>query len=76
ASRFYDRTLPVARGQHAVERLRQLFAQALGYPLPSGMGDYGLKPLAALDNTLQAPFVLFLHGTTWDTKHWPELYWR
>ncbi|WP_277302562.1 glycosyltransferase family 9 protein, partial [Pseudomonas viridiflava] len=57
ASRFYDRALPVARGQHAVERLRQLFAQALGYPLPSGMGDYGLKPLAALDDTLQAPFV-------------------
>ncbi|MCF5575439.1 lipopolysaccharide heptosyltransferase I, partial [Pseudomonas syringae] len=76
ASRFYDRALPVARGQHAVERLRQLFAQALGYPLPVGMGDYGLKPLAALDGAPQAPFVLFLHGTTWDTKHWPEVYWR
>ncbi|POR70619.1 lipopolysaccharide heptosyltransferase I [Pseudomonas syringae] len=76
ASRFYDRAFPVARGQHAVERLRQLFAQALGYPQPSGMGDYGLKPLATLDDSLQAPFVLFLHGTTWDTKHWPELYWR
>ena len=22
------------------------------------------------------PYVLFLHGTTWDTKHWPEAYWR
>jgi heptosyltransferase-1 len=20
--------------------------------------------------------VVFLHGTTWDTKHWPEAYWR
>ncbi|RMS45886.1 Lipopolysaccharide heptosyltransferase I [Pseudomonas coronafaciens pv. garcae] len=76
ASRFYDRALPVARGQHAVERLRQLFAQALGYQLPAGMGDYGLKLLAGLDDTPRAPFVLFLHGTTWDTKHWPELYWR
>ena len=31
ASRFYQRRLAVARGQHAVERLRQLFAVALGY---------------------------------------------
>ena len=22
------------------------------------------------------PYVVFLHGTTWDTKHWPEAYWR
>lgn len=74
ASRFYDRPLSVARGQHAVERLRQLFAQALGYELPAELGQYGLKRLAPSDDT--APFVLFLHGTTWDTKHWPELYWR
>ncbi|MFJ4141755.1 lipopolysaccharide heptosyltransferase I [Pseudomonas sp. NPDC089734] len=76
ASRFYDRPYPVARGQHAVERLRQLFAQALGYELPAGLGNYGLKRLAALDEALEAPFVLFLHGTTWATKHWPEHYWR
>ncbi|MBX8535199.1 lipopolysaccharide heptosyltransferase I [Pseudomonas cichorii] len=76
ASRFYDRPYPVARGQHAVERLRQLFAQALGYELPAGLGNYGLKRLSALDETLEAPFVLFLHGTTWATKHWPEHYWR
>lgn len=23
-----------------------------------------------------APYVVFLHGTTWTTKHWPEAYWR
>lgn len=34
ASRFYRRAYPVAWGQHAVERTRQLFAQALDYPLP------------------------------------------
>ena len=78
ASRFYDRDrrYPVARGQHAVERLRQLFAQALGYELPPGLGDYGLKPLEALSDSLESPYVLFLHGTTWATKHWPEMYWR
>ncbi len=20
--------------------------------------------------------MVFLHGTTWESKHWPELYWR
>lgn len=43
AARFYSRRLAVARGQHAVERLRQLFAVALGYDLPKALGDYGLS---------------------------------
>ncbi|TDV51389.1 heptosyltransferase-1 [Pseudomonas graminis] len=76
AARFYDRPYAVARGQHAVERLRQLFGQALGYQVPAGLGDYGLDRSRLLTATSDAPFVLFLHGTTWDTKHWPELYWR
>ncbi len=76
AARFYDRPFAVARGQHAVERLRQLFGQALGYQVPAGLGDYGLDRSRLLTATNDAPFVLFLHGTTWDTKHWPELYWR
>jgi heptosyltransferase-1 len=76
ASRFYDRSIAVARGQHAVERLRQLFARALGYELPTGLGHYGLKRLAGSEDAATTPFVLFLHGTTWDSKHWPELYWR
>ncbi|MCW2269308.1 Lipopolysaccharide heptosyltransferase 1 [compost metagenome] len=75
SSRFYDRRLSVARGQHAVERVRQLFGLALGYDLPAGLGDYGLD-LNRLQLPPAAPFVVFLHGTTWDTKHWPEAYWR
>ena len=75
ASRFYDRRLSVARGQHAVERVRQLFALALGYDLPSGLGDYGLDR-SRLEEIPAKPYVVFLHGTTWDTKHWPEVYWR
>ncbi|MDN7143300.1 lipopolysaccharide heptosyltransferase I [Pseudomonas sp. JQ170] len=75
SSRFYDRRLSVARGQHAVERVRQLFGLALGYDLPPGLGDYGLD-LNRLQLPPAAPFVVFLHGTTWDTKHWPEAYWR
>jgi heptosyltransferase-1 len=76
ASRFYDRRLAVGRGQHAVERLRRLFALALGYDLPDALGDYGLIPRRPLGSRQGARFVVFLHGTTWDSKHWPEAYWR
>lgn len=75
ACRFYDRLYPVAKDQHALERTRQLFAQALGYSLVEGFGDYGLDR-AAMADASQAPYLLFLHGTTWASKHWPEADWR
>lgn len=75
ASRFYGRRYAVPRDQHALERVRQLFAQTLGYPLPSSVADYGLdRRLLATPN--EQPYLLFLHGTTWPSKHWPEQYWR
>lgn len=75
ASRFYDRRYTVPRDQHALERVRQLFAQALGYALPQAIGDYGLDR-AQLAAPGEEPYLLFLHGTTWPSKHWPEAYWR
>ncbi|MAL35291.1 MAG: lipopolysaccharide heptosyltransferase I, partial [Pseudomonas sp.] len=42
ASRFYDRRYAVPRERHALERVRQLFAQALGYSIPEMIADYGL----------------------------------
>ncbi len=42
ASRFYDVHCNVPWDQHAVERVRLLFARALGYPVPAGIGCYGL----------------------------------
>ncbi|UYZ84652.1 lipopolysaccharide heptosyltransferase RfaC [Entomomonas sp. E2T0] len=77
ASRFYHNAYSVAWGQHAVERVRQLFAQALNYPLPATLGDYGLDRQRVIgDLQDNDPYLVFLHGTTWDTKHWPEYYWR
>ncbi|MDY7220180.1 lipopolysaccharide heptosyltransferase I [Denitrificimonas sp. JX-1] len=76
ASYFYDRQISVERDQHAVERTRQLFAQAIGYNLPKGIGQYSLnRESLALDGP-QAPYLLFLHGTTWPSKHWPQEQWR
>jgi len=65
----------VPRDQHALERVRQLFAQALGYELPQDIGNYGLDR-AQLATPGEEPYLLFLHGTTWPSKHWPEAYWR
>jgi heptosyltransferase-1 len=78
AARFYDRTHAVARDWHAVERLRALFAQALGYAVPDAACDYGLDRARVLGEAKPpaSPTLLFLHGTTWPTKHWPEIYWR
>lgn len=77
ASLFYHRRHKVARQQHAVLRLRQLFAAALGYTLPNTVANYGidLDKLPELDFILPKNYLLCLHGTTWETKHYPEAYW-
>ena len=77
AARFYDRTFQVPVEQHAIDRLRQLFAHVLDYPVPQSELDYGITPSQA-DHGLavRAPYWVFLHGTTWETKLWPEAYWR
>ncbi|WP_304640378.1 lipopolysaccharide heptosyltransferase I [Pseudomonas sp.] len=76
ASRFYDCGIKVPKGQHAVERVRQLMAEALGYECPTELGDYGLsRSYLAGEQPFEA-YLLFLHGTTWASKHWPEAYWR
>ena len=78
ASWFYNHRHAIPRNQHAVERVRQLFAVSLGYKVPPGKGDYAIAghfspppgQLAA------APYLVFLHATTRAEKHWPESHWR
>ena len=76
ASRLYGRPINVPWGQHAVERVRQLFGQALGYQVPPHTGHYGLSRAYLASEYAGEDYVVFLHGTTWVTKHWPELYWK
>ena len=74
AALSYRHRYAVTRDLHAVTRLRALFAAALGYPLPATTADYGLV-VAAEPPTESVPALLFFHGTTWASKHWPERYW-
>jgi heptosyltransferase I len=77
ASVFYRHRFGVSTAEHAVLRIRQLFAKALGYRFDPSLIDYGMKmPVAMSGDTEQQPVVMFLHGTTWESKHWPEHYWR
>jgi heptosyltransferase-1 len=78
ASWFYSEKYSIPRYQHAVERIRQLFALALGYPNPGGEIQYGinLQHLRTGQEVKCGKQILFLHGTTWPSKHWPEEYWR
>lgn len=77
ASLFYNVRHQVSWQIHAVERIRQLFAASLDYPLPTQIGDYAIA-----DRFLTQPpadigqYAVFLHATTRDNKHWPEQYWR
>lgn len=77
ASWFYNHRHEISKQQRAVERTRQLFAKSLGYEQPGIYGDYAIagrflsQPPADADQ-----YLVFLHATTRDDKHWPEQNWR
>lgn len=76
---IYQKKYSINTKLHAVNRIRQLFSNALEYPLSANDLSYGItrqeiastKHEEAGCNTM-----LFLPNTTWQTKHWPEEYWR
>lgn len=70
AALAYRRRVAVPKGGHAVDRVRRLFAGALDYPAPVGEPDFGLTPAARPTGRC-----VLLHGTTWQSKHWPERFW-
>ena len=84
ATLFYNKVYSVPWTEHAIDRVRQLFARALQHRYDKEQVDYGLDPArfspacpdAAGSAVPAAKTVVFLHGTTWATKHWPKYYWR
>jgi heptosyltransferase-1 len=78
ATMFYNKVYSVPWTEHAVDRVRQLFSRALQHSYNKNVVDYGIN-LECISGGEPAPVrrqVVFLHGTTWATKHWPEMYWR
>ncbi len=74
AARFYEVRHAVARGQHAVDRNRQLAAASLGSAVPAGC-DYGLRPVGDVPLELQGPYAVLLTMTSRADKLWPEDQW-
>jgi heptosyltransferase-1 len=74
---LYHHRHVIAWEVHAIERVRQLFAKTLGYPVPSSVADYGLQDFFNPYLSMQTrQYIIFLHGTTWDTKLWPLSEWQ
>jgi len=81
ATLFYNKVYSVPRNEHAVQRVRELFSRALNYSIDTQDAstiDYGLdlQRLGMSRKTGPSGMLVFLHGTTWPTKHWPLQYWK
>lgn len=58
--------------EHAVERIRLLFARSLGYDKPATPPEFGFpKAVPAAE-----PYLVFLHGAGWYSKRWPVAHWQ
>ena len=72
----YQKSYNISRQQHAIARVRQLFAAALGYDAPATPPDYKIRrELLSHPRALSHPYIVLLHGASWSSKQWPELYW-
>lgn len=74
----YRKRFAVLKATHSMARMRQLLSQALSYSCDEDSFDYGIRrerlPSPALQ--IDRPYVIFIHSTSWESKNWPEQYWR
>lgn len=75
ASLAYGQRIAVPRDLHAIERLRVLFAAALGYRPGDTPPPYGLDH-ARLGAVAPGEALVFLHGTAWRSKRYPLTHWQ
>ena len=74
----YRHRYAVAKGVHSMTRMRKLLSQALSYSYDEQVIDYGIERERLRSPTLNVdrPYVVFIHSTSWQSKNWPEQYWR
>ena len=73
----YQRRYTASKSAHAIERLRRLFAAALGYPLPDSAPDFRIRRERFVKPKAELPgdYLVFIHSASWKTKLWPERHW-
>ncbi len=84
AARLYNKTAEVAGGLHIIEKNRQLVAKLFAADVTL-KADYGLEKfrreqmnadVSGIPNEFNGhPYIVLLHGTTWNSKYWPEISW-
>ena len=84
AAKLYQKTAHIQDGLHIIEKNRQLVAQVFNADV-SQAADFGIKKFREerlrsefseiLRETTSQPYVVLLHGTTWNSKYWPEEAW-
>lgn len=75
SSLLYWQRHTVPQGQHAIERVRRLFAAALRYEYDATSLDYGLARDGFAATVEGRDYSVFLHGTSWPSKCLPVDYW-
>lgn len=78
AAYLYSTKVKVLRKQHAVNRLRQLFAGGFDYACPQTPPNYSISnaPAPHAQVNESRPSVFLLHATTWPSKHVADQSWR
>ncbi|MGR9106175.1 MAG: lipopolysaccharide heptosyltransferase I [Gammaproteobacteria bacterium] len=75
ASLAYRKRVAVERTDHAIHRIRTLFAKLLNYSFDPAFLDYGLNPKDFPVIQSQKPYIVFLHGTSNGNKLWDNAEW-
>jgi heptosyltransferase-1 len=75
----YNTRFAIDKNMLAITRLRLLFANALGYEMPTTAPDFGLQntPWPEIDPKFtDKPYLVFVHNASWPTKYWDDAHWR
>jgi heptosyltransferase-1 len=84
AAKLYQKTAHIKDGFHIIEKNRQLVGQLFDADI-TRPADFGLdefrrdkmegKLSGMLAELADQPYIVLLHGTTWNSKYWPESAW-
>jgi heptosyltransferase-1 len=82
---LYQKTTKIPEGLHIIEKNRRLIANIFSFGIDQP-ADFGLNVFrqkymqAGLPSTLKInigqTYIVMLHGTTWNSKYWPENSWK
>lgn len=77
AAYVYHQKIKIEKQQHAIDRLRQLFAAALDYTVPTTAPDFSIQPVdIKLPIALPERYCVFVTNATWPTKCYPRACWK